>query len=379
MRGGPGVTLHRGDCLEWLRTLGDASVDAVVTDPPAGIGFLGKQWDGARGGRDAWVGWLAERLAECLRVARPGARMLCWSIPRTSHWTATAIEDSGWTIEDRIAHIFGQGFPKAKSKLKPAVEDWWLARKPSERVTPLNIDACRVPIVGPVDPVRESYNVPGSGKAGYSGGFTGTPSGASVPHPDSPRHDARGRWPANLAFSHLPGCREVGTRRVKGSHPVGTPRDGLETVAAWECAGGCPVAMLDGQAGPLRPGGMKAGTERKGDGGYRGRFGKVATAVDCPGDPGCASRFFYCAKASRKDRGPDNRHPTVKSTSLMSWLIRLVAGRGDLILDPFAGSGTTGVAAVQLGMDFLGCEIDETYHAIAERRIGEALASLEAA
>ena len=83
-----------------LPRLPDNCVDAIVTDPPAGISFMGKSWDADKGGRDAWIAWLAEILRECLRVAKPGAHMFCWALPRTSHWTATAIEDAGWGIRD---------------------------------------------------------------------------------------------------------------------------------------------------------------------------------------------------------------------------------------------------------------------------------------
>lgn len=173
----PDANLILGDCLDVLRGMADASVDAVVTDPPAGIKFMGKQWDTpgsfverqpdrtvvfdkvagnhnpsnpfdkartAVSERAKFVAFLTPRLAECLRVAKPGARMLCWAIPRTSHWTGTAIEDAGWIIEDRVSHFFGTGFPKHKSKLKPACEDWWMAWKPDRKATPLNIDATRI-------------------------------------------------------------------------------------------------------------------------------------------------------------------------------------------------------------------------------------------
>lgn len=85
-------TLHHGDCLAWLRTIESESVDAIVTDPPAGIAFMGKAWDHHKGGRAQWVAWLAEIMGECLRVLKPGGHALVWSIPRTEHWTACAIE-----------------------------------------------------------------------------------------------------------------------------------------------------------------------------------------------------------------------------------------------------------------------------------------------
>jgi hypothetical protein len=105
--------VHTGDNLPILKTLADNSVDAIVTDPPAGIGFMGKEWDKDKGGRDKWIEWMSEVAAECLRVIKPGGHALVWALPRTSHWTATAWEDAGWEPRDRICHIFGSGFPKS--------------------------------------------------------------------------------------------------------------------------------------------------------------------------------------------------------------------------------------------------------------------------
>src|SRR5690606_15956464 len=104
---GEGWVLHRGDCLAGLGSLSDCSVDAMVTDPPAGIGFMGKEWDSDKGGRDGWVAWLTGVMRECLRVLRPGAHGLVWALPRTSHWTATALEDAGFEIRDVHHHVFG--------------------------------------------------------------------------------------------------------------------------------------------------------------------------------------------------------------------------------------------------------------------------------
>ena len=170
--------LIRGDCLVELKKLKNNSVDAVVTDPPAGISFMGKAWDSDKGGRDNWIKWMSEIASECNRILRPGGHALVWSIPRTSHWTGMAWENAGFEPRDVIAHIFGSGFPKSLSigksinkletakgtfawegygtALKPAREDWWLLRKPLEKgltiaenclkwgVGGLNIDGCRV-------------------------------------------------------------------------------------------------------------------------------------------------------------------------------------------------------------------------------------------
>ena len=107
------ITLIQGDCLEELAKLAPESVDAVVTDPPAGISFMGHDWDGDKGGRDGWVGWLTRVMRECLRVLKPGGHSLVWALPRTSHWTATAVEDAGFEIRDVVTHLFGTGFPKS--------------------------------------------------------------------------------------------------------------------------------------------------------------------------------------------------------------------------------------------------------------------------
>lgn len=107
------IDLKIGDCLEVLKTLKDNSVDSVVTDPPAGIGFMGKSWDSDKGGKSQWIAWLTEVMSEVKRVLKPGAHGLIWALPRTSHWTAHAIEDAGFEIRDVITHVFGTGFPKS--------------------------------------------------------------------------------------------------------------------------------------------------------------------------------------------------------------------------------------------------------------------------
>ena len=105
--------LHHGDCLDVLKTLADCSVDAIVTDPPAGIAFMGKEWDRDKGGKADWIQWMQSVADQCLRVIKPGGHALVWAIPRTSHWTGTAWEDAGWQPRDKIYHVFGSGFPKS--------------------------------------------------------------------------------------------------------------------------------------------------------------------------------------------------------------------------------------------------------------------------
>jgi hypothetical protein len=327
------VDLRLGDCLDVMRTLPEGSVDAVVTDPPAGISFMGKEWDSNRGHRDRWVPWLAERMAEARRVAKPGAYALVWAIPRTSHWTALALEDAGWTIRDRISHLFGQGFPKAKSCLKPACEDWWLAWNPAKRVTPLNIDACRIgteAITVRVCEQRFKGSHYSNGKE-YRPKFVG-------------EYQVSGRWPANVTHD--------------GSDEV------MEAFAAF---GEKPTGRLE----PHHQ--LKASPNRAMSGPNQERMPRHSFG----GDSGSAARFFYCAKASRADRGADNAHPTVKPQSLMRWLCRLITPDGGTILDPYMGSGSTGVAAVELGHNFIGIESYAPYFEMARRRIEAASAARE--
>ena len=107
------VSIIHGDCLEILPTLEADSFHACVTDPPAGIAFMGRDWDSDKGGRRQWVAWMTRVAGECWRVCKPGAHALVWSLPRTSHWTGWAWEDAGWVPRDCVYHLFGSGFPKS--------------------------------------------------------------------------------------------------------------------------------------------------------------------------------------------------------------------------------------------------------------------------
>lgn len=397
------IDLKLGDCLDVLKTLATGSVDAICTDPPAGISFMGRDFDNPSTYqsnkakvRDRFLDFLTPRLAECLRVARPGARMLCWAIPRTSHWTGMAVEEAGWIIESKVYHLFGTGFPKAKSQLKPAAEEWILARAPGGKVPALEIDRCRIGLAG-----KQQHwdRYAPSAKIGYGGGEGSR---------DGEAYNPAGRYPANLILSHIggpDGCREVGTRRVKASVAASGPTltgestsnsrgkfngvastpcyadpDGRETVAAWECVDGCPIRQLDEQTGTLKSGHLKPShTDRGKTEGRYGAFEGREITQDYGGDSGGPSRFFatfgYFPKASRSDRGESNTHPTCKNTDLMSWLARLITPAGGTVLDPFLGSGSTGVACIREGLNFIGIEQDPAYMAIAWSRINEARAS----
>lgn len=335
--------------------------------------------------------------------------------------------------------------------LKPSHEPIVVARKPLEGTYAenvlkhgtgaLNIDACRVGVVD-----RENYEAKCASVVGLDSNRNGVDYGDWVGKREDSSH-AAGRWPPNLLLGHSESCQKTGVRKIKPSEgyrpnpvehradgviqfnqkPAGyqkgsyTGANGLEEVAAWQCADDCPVALLDVQSGQgggrLRVNGV---TEERADASqYRTK--PTSGGIREKGDKGGASRFFpqfepdpiddvepffYTPKASRREReagceslpprtGAEavdreegsagtkspragagrtagkvaNHHPCVKPLSLMRWLLRLVAKPGDMIIDPFLGSGTTLCAAALEGVDALGIEQDPEYCKIAEARL----------
>lgn len=394
------VTLYLGDNLDILQTMPANSVDALVSDPPYGIGFMGKEWDtfspskvegnsrksfqvGAgrlrdhenpniRGrshspalspsnveydrsidGQRGFQQWCETWAREAFRVLKPGGHAVVCGAARSAHRMVSGIEDAGFEIRDSIPWLFGQGFPKSHNldggygtALKPGHEPICIARKPLDGtveenfqrwgVGPLNIDRCR--LAGARDDTRGQGDL--------------------------------GRWPPNVAMD--------------------------EDAAA----------MLDAQAGVRKSG---ANPTRRGSDSFRRVFGNFKgeqTCVPARGEEsGGASRFFFCPKPSRFERdfgceelpvstpgectdreegsagitpyagagrsgGGRNFHPTVKPVTLMRWLIWLVTPPGGVVLDPFVGSGTTGMAAVVDGYQFIGIDREDRYlRELAERRI----------
>lgn len=393
--------------------LPENSIDAIVTDPPAAIGLMNKEWDSDRGGFGAWTSWLADALRPSLRALKPGGYAFVWALPSTSHWTAVALELAGFEIWDIHHHIFGTGMPATANipwlidrhlghdrkstaapisdearaaaesgmygtAFKPAVEHWILARKPLAGTYAANILEF------------------GTGALNIEAGRIGEP-------------PTDGRWPSHLSLEHAPGCTLRGTEveALAKYETTDTARDGVidyglrpqtagRTVKVehdvYACALGCPVRLLDTQSGAT---GQHSATTGEEPSAPDGKFGKRARAKSGKPrrDPGGASKFFYVAKAARGEKddglghitpktggqatgrqdgsagtrnpragagrtgGSRNHHPTVKSLDLMRWLLRLVTPAGGTVLDPFAGSGSTGVAALGLGLSFIGCEL----------------------
>lgn len=380
VRCGSGYALFNTDCREVLPYVPDCSIDSLVTDPPAGIAFMNKVWDDPQGWKESECvsstreGFIIQMTAvfrECVRVLKPGGHALVWALPRTVGWTHRAIEDAGFEIRDCLTHVFGQGFSKTgdlgkkdeslsglSTSIRPAHENWILARKPIVERTvvanvaaygtgALNIDACR--IERHTDD-RTEYGIDGDECSEWTSNTYGLKSGSRGAYSVHPK----GRWPTNFILSHSPEC-EGGA-----------------------CAADCPSAELDRQSGDSCSHRGRARSSRNSGEGW----GMRHTGAEY-NDTGGASRFFFCAKASRKDRDfglPDgirNTHPTVKSTNLMRYLVRLITPINGQVLDPFMGSGSTGVAALLEGFRFTGMERDESYYEIAEARVTSANRALQ--
>lgn len=321
------IDLRHGDCLQILKNLADNSVDSIVTDPPYGLSFMNKHWDYDVPSTEIW--------SECLRVLKPGGHLLAFAGTRTQHRMAIKIEDAGFEIRDMIAWVYGSGFPKSHNlkdewqgwgtALKPALEPITVARKPltgtvAENVLAwgtggMNIDGCRV---------ATDDNLNGGG---YSQNYK---SSTFLAHGGRREYaQPTGRWPANLIHD--------GSNEVTACFP-----DTKGGIAVRRNSGGNTFGG-ENQKPPMN------------DLGY--------------GDSGSAARFFYCAKASKKDRDNGNNHPTVKPIDLMRYLCRLVTPPNGIVLDPFMGSGSTGKAAKLEGFNFIGIEKESDYIKIAESRI----------
>jgi hypothetical protein len=349
----------QGDCLQVMATMPGSSVDTIITDPPYGLKFMSNAWDHSVPGTPYWE--------VSLHVAKPGAILLAFGGTRTFHRLAVAIEDAGWEIRDTIMWVYASGFPKSLNiskatnvtkqfdgygtALKPAWEPIIVAMKPiggtfaenaqKHGVAGFNIDGCRVELDGPSPSVnrRESTRKSGTMKSRdlhstllALDGKKGFKRDISKYVEQRPGEQA-GRWPANLIH------------------------DGSDEA----------LSAFPDSAGGRFPKSQKPQDKSKAYGSRGGTSRPTAIEMD---HLGSAARFFYCAKASRSERGAGNSHPTCKPQRLMEYLCKLTSPpTGGTVLDPFCGSGTTGVAAVKMGRNFIGIELNPEYVAMAEKRI----------
>jgi site-specific DNA-methyltransferase (adenine-specific) len=366
------VILYAGDCIEVMRQMPEASVDAIVTDPPYGLEFMGRDWDGF-GTPLGFQTWTESWAREALRILKPGGHLLAFAGTRTYHRMASGVEDAGFEIRDCIAWMYGSGFPKSLDVSKAIDKTAGAERE----------------IIG------SKLGRPGMAKDGsnqrngFDAAFGGDSSGAMATDITAPATPEAAKWQgwgtalkpayepivvarkplvgtvAANVLEHGTGALNIDACRIgsdvivttggkKGGNAYGDWAEKINSphVGRWPAniaLDATAAAMLDEQSGERASSPFKATT----DGAQTDRQHVSFADLEYSGrgytDTGGASRFFYTAKASRHDRNAgglaDNTHPTVKPTELMRWLIRLVTPPGGIILDPFGGSGSTGLAA----------------------------------
>lgn len=395
-----------GNSAEILKTYPDNTFDCVVTDPPYGINFLGKAWDSNTGDKEVYE--------QCLRVLKPGGHLLAFSAARTYHHLAMTVELCGFEIRDQIMWIYGSGFPKSQdvgrqiqkslgikekktiqggarpsdkmntpyadeneyettvctdpvaqqwsgwgTQLKPAHEPIVMARKPvigsiRENVLEygtgaINIDATRVGYSDEKDIATYLDNL--KGPAERSKSSTG---------------DSTKMFDGQTGFKAMK--KEITNEDAKGRFPANVIHDGSDEVTSL-----FPHSTSGARKSTHKIKGLDTGEQRAvfGDDAVSGKY-NVQPFTDAQADEGSAARFFYCPKVNSKERHigiAENNHPTVKPIELMKYLIKLVTPPNGHILDPFNGSGSTGCAAVELGFDYTGIELDPKYVEIANKRI----------
>ena len=352
------IRVIHGDCIEEMRAMPDASIDAIVTDPPYGLGFMGKAWDGLPPGEE-WA-------RECLRVLKPGGHLLAFGGTRTWHRLAVAVEDAGFEIRDSIAWLYGSGFPKSLdvgkalvkagadeaeqwqgwgTALKPAFEPIVVGRKPLAGTVAANVLAHGTGALN-IDGNRtgtELFTAHGGGVTGDHRVYNGDrKNGQGIPAVERGANPRVGRWPTNVVLDDN------------------------------------QAAELDRQSGVLTsPATYTRSARAQGEWLHAKEAGTEQVGY---GDSGGASRFFptfkYQAKAPASERPKVDgiAHPTVKPLGLMRWLVRLVTPPGGVVLDPFAGSGTTIEAALLEGFDVIGIEREAEYLPLIDQRIARASA-----
>lgn len=382
----------RGDCLVRMQEISDNTFDSIVTDPPYELGFMGKSWDASG------IAYNVEMWREALRVLKPGGHLLAFSGSRTYHRMTCAIEDAGFEIRDQIMWVYGSGFPKSLDVSKAIDKAAGAVREETPTVA--------MQKKGDVGEISKNRRCAVCGKARASGNPCVCPRLEDIPATDAARQWEG--WGTALKPAHEPicvarkplvgtvaanvlehgtgalnidGCRiEGGARPLRESDrrsgANGTYGDGLggsRAVGSTD-AGRWPANLIhDGSeevlaAFPDAKGQQGATAERQ-QGALYGSVSAGEPGIEPRSDAGSSARFFYCAKASKSDRGPNNTHPTVKPLALMQYLVRLVTPPGGHVLDPFAGSGSTIVAALREGFRVTGIELMDEHIAIIEGRV----------
>ena len=383
------MKLLLGDCLDKLKELEDNSIDSIVTDPPYGLSFMGKDWDKVKATRETksqvvkglgagmkmttladnieFEKWVTEWSTECYRVLKPGGYMLAFGGSRMYHRLASGVENAGFEIRDQMMWIYGSGFPKSLNIGKGVDKKLGNTREVIGEKHRGDVQKAKQNGSGYLaDPAnRNNTKQFGYGTEIITKGNTEWEGwGTALKPAHEPIVMARKPISEKTVANNV---IEWGT----GGINIDDSRIGNETgrfpanVIFDEEAG----KVLDEQSGYGRS--FKSKSDYEGIQGtqniFKGTYGKnTGQLYD---DSGGASRFFYCPKTSKGDRNEGNIHPTVKPTDLMLYLIRLVTPKGGVTLDPFMGSGSTGKAAIRGGFDFIGIEREDEYFQIAEGRI----------
>lgn len=361
------MTLIHGECLEELKKLPENSVDAIVTDPPYGLSFMGKKWDYDVPSVEIWQ--------ECLRVLKPGGYLLSFAGTRTYHRMATGIEDAGFEIRDMIAWVYGSGFPKSLNIGKAVDKLQGNEREDLGKHPTIN---------GKGDHFAFCANYNGARLTKGTSEWEGW--GTALKPALEPITVARKPIEGTVAENCLKwgvGGMNIDGCRIKSNEELGRNNNartkGTSYVVQKE------TMRIDNSNGKRFPANLI-------------HDGSDEVVELFPND---SQRFFYVAKASKSERNmgceeleatrhadrkkedgsgwdnPRNRtntpkqnfHPTVKPIALMEYIVRLVSREGATVLDPFMGSGTTGIACKKLKRHFIGIEKEAEYIKIAESRI----------
>lgn len=358
-----------GDCVEELQRLPSESVHAVVTDPPYGIAFMGESWDDFEPGE--YQRFCEEWAREALRVLKPGGHLLSFSGTRTVHRLACGIEDAGFTVRDRIAWLYGQGFPKAMD-VADAIRDG-LEPDPDQSTLPGAPDMENA-LAGPwegwrtgLKPGHEPVVVAQKPRGDLTVAECAVKHGTGALNIDATRVPSEER----PTFDRTHEGEAYGSEALSGSERSGTTNEGRYPANVVIDQGA--ARQLDAQSGDLDPGARPGKRETShfdsSTGQDRSELGPREEI-----DGGGASRFYYVSKASPSERTLDgaitNDHPTVKPVDLMEWLVQLVTAPGQVVVDPFCGSGTTLMACKETGREWVGVEKNPEWADVARVRAG---------
>lgn len=314
------IDLYNGDCLNVVEALHDNCIDTIITDPPYGIDFMGHKWDNGVPSKFVWGNFL--------RIAKPGAILLSFASTRMSHRLTCAIEDAGWIIKDTLIWLYSNGFPKSL--------DISLSMRKNNMET------------------SEKWNGYGTSlKPAYE------PIIVAMKPLDGTYVENAQRW--GVAGLNIAECR-IGNEEMKtDGRRFGRGNTYLKDVNNAE------TYKREG----TREGRFPANVLHDGSDEVEDMFEKYGKTI---AKEGTISRFFYSPKASQKERNlgleEKNPHPTVKPIALMEYLCNLTrTPTGGIVLDPFMGSGTTGIACVKSNRPFIGIELNKEYYDIAKKRI----------